>query len=898
MTRLRSIGWRRLQEVFEAAAGLEADARRDYLDANCTDDPGLRRQVESLLLHLGNDVEFAPAPADADDVETLDAGCASLAGQRLGPWRLEREIGEGGMGTVYLAVRADDAYRKQVAVKVLRAGLHGGAMRARFKSERQILAQLDHPNIARLLDGGTTEAGVPYLVMEYVAGAPITTWCDERSLPVRERLALFRKVCSAVQYAHAHLVVHRDLKPSNILVTEDGTPKLLDFGIAKLLTDEAEPGFTMPVTEAGLRLMTPEYASPEQVRGEAVTTACDVYALGVVLYELLAGRRPFTFDSRLPREIERRVLDETPKPPGAGDDLDNIVLLAMDKDRARRYATVDQLDEDIGRHLDGLPVTARPATFTYRARKFARRHRAGVAAAAAFLVLLTAFAIVMTVTASRLKRERDRAVSAEQQSQQIASFLAEIFNVSNPSEQRGRTITAQEILDQGAARIDKELAGQPLVQAALMDTIGKVYQNLGLYQSARGQLARSLAIREQALGPEALDTLQSKNDLAEIDRIESKYDAAERAHRAVLAAREARLPADDPKIAESLNNVGLVLAQRQKYQEAEPLYRRALDIRRRALGERAADTTVTMSNLGQVLEREGRLDEAEEMYRRTLEIRRAVLGPDHPRTLNTTYLLATVLGNRGKYAEAEPMLRDVLAARRRILGDRHSETASSMNNLASLLQDEGKLDEAEALYREALAVQRATFGEQHQDVAVTLNNLASLRESRGDAAGAEPLYRESLGIREALFGPKNASVARARHNLGRVLIALGRTAEGELDVRQALETRRALLPPDHPDIATSLITLGALDRQRGRPADAEAELRDAAAIRVKKLGADHPQTAIAQVSLAEVLVDRGACADATALLTPAIAVLRKAFGPTQPDLARAERALGRCPGIK
>jgi len=723
MTRQRSVPWQRLQQVFDAAAGIAPAERGAFLDEQCDGDSLLRQQVDSLLLHYDADSgRLRAAVAGA-----LDAGPATPApviGQRLGPYRIEREIGEGGMGMVYLAVRDDEVYRKQVAVKVLRAGFGGGSMLARFRSERQILAQLDHPHIARLLDGGTTDSGVPYLVMEYVAGLPITEWCAARSLPVRDKLALFRKVCEAVHYAHAHLVVHRDLKPSNILVTDDGTPKLLDFGIAKLLGENGGPAFTVPVTEAGLRLMTPEYASPEQVRGEPATTSCDVYALGAVLYELLAGRRPFTFTNRSPTEIERRVTSEMPPPPGAGDDLDNIVMLALDKDPVRRYASVDQLDEDVARHLDGRPVTARPATLAYLARTFVRRHRVGVASAAAFVVLLAAFGAAMAVTAARLARERDRAIAAERESRQIASFLGDIFNVSNPGEQRGRTITAQEILDQGAARIQTELADQPLVQATLMNTIGKVYENLGLYDAARTQIQRSVALREAALGSGALETLQARNDLAEIDRAQSRFDAAEKELRAVLVAREAILPPDDPKVAESLNNLGLLLRQRSRYKEAEPLLRRALDIRRRTLGDRHVDTTVTMTNLGQLLDAEGRLDEAEAVLREALEIRSATLGGDHPRTLNTMSTLAALLGRKGNRADAERMLREVLAGRRRVVGNRHPETAATMNTLASLLQDEGQLEEAESLYREALSIQRERSGERSNDVALTLNNLA------------------------------------------------------------------------------------------------------------------------------------------------------------------------------
>jgi serine/threonine-protein kinase len=890
MTRLRSVAWRRLQEVFDGAADLDPALRREFLDAQCAGDDALRQQVESLLLHMDRDDGRLEATVDA---AVMGVGGASLVGQRLGSYRIEREIGEGGMGSVYLAVRADDAYRKEVAIKVLRAGLGGAGMLARFRSERQILAQLDHPHIARLLDGGTTDAGVPYLVMEYVAGAPITEWCERGRVPVRERLELFRKVCAAVQYAHAHLVVHRDLKPSNILVTADGTPKLLDFGIAKLLTDDAGAGFTMPVTEAGLRLMTPEYASPEQVRGEPVTTACDVYALGVVLYELLAGRRPFTFESRAPREIERRITEEVPPKPGAGDDLDNIVMLALDKDPGRRYASVDHLDEDVRRHLEGLPVAARPATLRYRAVKFARRHRLGVTAAAAFVVLLGTFGATMAVTAARLARERDRAVAAEREAQQIATFLTDIFNVSDPSQRRGRQLTAQEILDEGAGRIDKELSDQPLVRAALMGTIGRVYQNLGLFEPARGQIAKGLAIRERLLGPAAPETLQARNDLAEIDRDQSRFDEAEKAHREVLAAREASLPPDDPKIAESLNNLALVLHSANRSKEAEPLYRRALDIRRRVLGERHPETTVTMSNIGQALRAEGRLDEAEAMYRQTLEIRRAVLGGDHPRTLNSMHTLATLLDDKGRFVEAEAIFREVLALRRKVLGERHPLTALTMNNLASMLHDQQKLDEAEPLYREALSIVRERYGDDTMDVAVSLNNLASLLESRREGSAAEPMYRQSLAIREKILGPRNAAVARARHNLGRVLVTLGRSAEGERELRRSLETRRAVLGRDHPEVAGSLFTLGELSRKRGDRAGAEAHYREALAIRMKRFGAAHPQTAVAQVALGEVLLDRGAGAEADPLIRGALVVLKKAFASDHADVARAERALAR-----
>jgi serine/threonine protein kinase len=432
--------WRRVEALFAAVADLEPGERRERLAAARAGDPDLVREVERLLAHDGDaGASIAAAVAGAaehlagdagrlagaagplaGDPRTLhDASAAPLPGGRIGPYRIERELGHGGMGTVCLAARDDDAYRKRVAIKLMRASVPA-ALRQRFLAERRILAALDHPNIARLLDAGTTESGEPYVVMEYVDGRPIDVHCDQGRLPTRDRLELFRKVCAAVQFAHRNLVVHRDLKPGNVLVTADGEAKLLDFGIAKLL-DPAAPG-AGPETGTTFRMMTPEYASPEQIRGEPVTTASDIYSLGVLLYELMAGRRPYRLKTPQSGELERAILEQEAERPSAAvlrpagpageaataeaigrarstspsrlrrrlaGDLDNIVLMALSKEASRRYASVAQLAEDVGRHLDGLPVLARPATLTYRTRKFLRRHRAGVAAAAAVVVLMT-----------------------------------------------------------------------------------------------------------------------------------------------------------------------------------------------------------------------------------------------------------------------------------------------------------------------------------------------------------------------------------------------------------------------------------------------------------------------------------------------------------------------------
>src|SRR5688500_3990721 len=458
---------------------------------------------------------FATPSPSGDETNTTSAeGRAPALERRIGPYRILRELGQGGMGVVYLAARADEQFRKRVALKVIRSGGASEEVVRHFKRERQILAGLDHPNIARLLDGGTTDDGLPYFVMEYIEGEPLLEYCDSRKLPVAERLKLFQAICSAVQYAHRNLVVHRDIKPGDILVAEDGSPKLLDFGIAKLLNPELA-GEALIATAMS---MTPTYASPEQARGERITTATDVYSLGVVLYELLTGHLPYRLLSRQPLEILKAISEQEPEKASTAieraenklqrrlrGDLDNILMLALRKEPPRRYASVEAFSDDIRRYLEGLPVKARQPTAAYRTGKFLRRHVAGVAASAVFVGLLIGFAAAMAVQSARVTRERDLAeqerAAAQQEretAQRVSAFLVDLFRVSDPSRSRGETITAREVLDRGTTKIATELKDEPEVRATLMSTMGTVYSNLGLYDKALSLLEEALQTRKAA----------------------------------------------------------------------------------------------------------------------------------------------------------------------------------------------------------------------------------------------------------------------------------------------------------------------------------------------------------------------------------------------------------------
>ena len=719
-----------------------------------------------------------PVPADADRSQATVPDTASVgqlaAGTRIGDYRIVRLLGRGGMGSVYLASRADRRYRKEVAIKILKRGLDSEDIQRRFHRERQILASLDHPNIARLLDAATTDDGLPCFVMEVVEGTRIDGYCDRRGLSVAERLELFRAVCDAVQTAHRNLIVHRDLKPTNILVTSRGVPKLLDFGVAKLLDPDSFPQTIVP-TALPYHPMTPNYASPEQVRGEAITTASDVYSLGVLLYLLLTGHPPYRVDLRRPAEMERLICETEPEKPSivAGrpestsestpesnntssviggsperlrrrltGDLDTIVLKALAKEPDQRYRSVDQLSEDLRRHLEGLPILARRPTFSYRAGKFLRRHRTGVMMAVISAGLLLAGIVTTAWQARVAEQERARAETLRAQAeaektlaQEVVTFMVELFQLANPSEARGRTVTAREILEKGAREIAR-LEGQPEVQARLMDTIGLSYKGLGLYDDAAQQLHSALETRRRVLGDTHLDSADTLDHMAT-----------------------------------------LVFEAQGDFELAGRYFREALEMRRRQLGNEHPEVAESLNNLGQALRARGELEEAEALLRESLELKRSLYGEHHASVANGLNNLAGVLTQRGEYRAAEALFREALELRRELLGDQHPEVAQSLNNLGLVFFRLEDYPQAERLFRQALAMRRQTLGEDHPAVARGLANLADALVQQRDFAAAEPLLLRSLELRQRLLSPEHPTLAVNRERLAALYEAWGRPEE-------------------------------------------------------------------------------------------------------------------------
>lgn len=851
----------KIEELYCEAAELTPAEREAFLERTCAEDAELRREVEALFLETANTkAPFASIIVGAADA--LTSAQKEFIGRRVGSYRITSIIGQGGMAEVYRAVRDDDHYQKEVAVKLVRPGRITSFMLARFRHERQILASLEHPFIARLLDGGATDDDLPYFVMEYIEGQPITEYCDEHNLSIKRRLKLFRSACAAVQYAHRNLVVHRDLKPSNILVTKEGVPKLLDFGIAKLLApDLSANAVTVAQTMTMMRLMTPDYASPEQVKGEPITTATDVYALGAVLYELLTGERPHKFKDYTLPEIERAIcgaeierpshlVERRGKAPARlrrelSGDLDNIVLMALRKEPERRYQSVEQLSEDIRRYLEGRPVTARHDTLIYRAGKFIQRHKASVAVASTIVLLLAVFAGLASLQATRIARERDRA-------NQVTEFLVKSFEVSDPGTARGNSITAREILDSSAAKIRRELQGQPRLQAALMDTMGRVYYKLGLYDSALPLLKDALELNRQALGREHPDVASTLNNLALVLHAKGDFAAAEPLYREALEMRRKLLGDERAEVAASLNNFGLFLKDKGDYEQAEINLRQALALRRKLFGASHVDVAESLNELGVVLKQKGDFKAAEPLYREALEMRRRLLGENHPAVAETTNNLATLLDSMGRYLDAEPLSRQALALYRSLLGEEHPHVAVSLSNLAGILKRKRDYDGAEQLYRQALGIMRKQHGDEHPELAILLNNLGALLREKGDYEQAEPLFRQALAMRRKLLKEGHPSIITGLQNLATVLLLKGSPAVAEPLYREAMQMALKSLPPGHWIAAESHSNLGTCLTKLKRLPEAEEHLLTGYEGLKKALGDEHERTQKAVASLIEL----------------------------------------------
>jgi eukaryotic-like serine/threonine-protein kinase len=827
--------WQEIRDVFEEAQELEPAKRSAFLDGACLSDPSLRQEVE-VLLAASDEARsaFLQSPVAPDGlIANLDgilAGVGLQAGQLFaGRFQLVRKLGEGGMGQVWLAEQTSPV-RRQVAVKLIKAGMYDEAVVQRFESERQSLAIMDHPAIAKVFDAGATPQGQPYFVMEYVPGLPITEYCDQNKLKIADRLELFIQACEGVQHAHQKAIIHRDLKPANILVVEvDGkpVPRIIDFGLAKATTPQVDGKSRF--TQMGHFVGTPGYMSPEQadpnLQGgvQDIDTRTDVYSLGVVLYVLLAGLEPFETRQRHKQPLDeflRKLREEEPPSPShkvstdrdksvataaarstepkqlvslLRGDLDWIAMKALEKDRARRYGTPSELAADIRRYLNHEPVVARPASTGYRLRKYTRRHRVAVLAAAGLVLLLAAFSVLQAVQLRRITRERDRA-------NRITDFMTAMFKVPDPSEARGNSVTAREILDKASNEMGTGLAKDPEVQSQMMNVMAATYLNLGLNPRAHELAQRALDARLKLLGP------------------------------------------DDPKTLESMNQLGWILEREGHHVEAEKMERQALAGERRILGAEDALTLQTMVNLAYSVEGQGHFDDAEKLGREVIEIGTRGLGPESVEVLQSTRMLSTALMGLGRYPEAEREYRQLIDVERRVLGPDHPDTLRAMGDLAAAIYAQGRVTEAEQAFREVLAADRRVLGPESAFTANVLSNLAELLSSEGRLSESEEVTREALAINLRALGPENPYTLLSKSNLAEVLLREGRLKEAEKLQRETFEAMSRVLGPEHPGTLECQSLLAGVLNREGRYAEAEKLARAAFEIDIRTLGPEQLYT--------------------------------------------------------
>ena len=916
--------WQRMEELFELAQAQPAEAQRGFLAEACGQDASLRHELEAMLAASVDRV--LAVERFIVDRETDREAADPLVGSHLGPWRLVSVLGRGGMGTVYRAERADGQYRQEVAVKLVRSGPRDPYAIERFRTERQVLARLIHPNIAGLLDGGFAPDGTPYLVMELVDGIPITEWCAAEGLSLEARLRLFRVVCDAVQHAHRALVVHRDLKPSNILVSRSGNVKLLDFGIAKLLAPEGWD-VESTATRAEMRLITPEYGAPEQRQDGPVTTATDVYALGIVLYELLTGVRPQAASTPLtspplrdavsspitaPSEAVRRragasetgervhelssaaershVADARKLARRIRGDMDRIVLTALRDEPERRYASAGQLGEEIARFLEGRAVLAQPDTLSYRARKFVGRNRLAVTAAAVFVSCITAFGIVAALQARALAEQSRVARLEQEKAEQVVRVLVDLFETTNPAiRPDGDRMPIREFLANAEGRALAQLSGAPLVRAKLKQVFGLIYSERGQYTPAREALEEALAEQRRLVGPDHPDALESLHALGRVlhgsddePRARSLLQESLERHRRVYGE-------EHEKTARALFALAPLVAGAD-LDAAGALHSQALEVRRRVLPPNHPDLAMSLGALAGYHDRHGDRERSRALYQQALAVFRDPAARHHPRAVTLMNDYASLLGEMNKHAEAEAMQREAIAVGRQVVGPDTLTVANLTNNLAVTLTSLGRLADAERAFREAFAQHEALLGENHWRMRNLARNVGRILALQQHFEEALPWMDRALATPRNPSNSDDAGIEGIRAQRAWMVFRLGRREEALEQAAGAVSTLERLKDSNAGYVlALSRAQFARILNEIGRPEEAEPVAR--AALAWFERWPSHPRQAESACEVGRSQVLQGKPAEGRATLEGCLPIYR-AWGQADRDIVESlERVL-------
>jgi eukaryotic-like serine/threonine-protein kinase len=835
-----SARWQRIQSLFHDAAGVPQGEQRVFLEAACGGDEELIVEVLAMLDQDANGHSLLDQNiADLAQETLANAFPASLILKEFGPYQILKLLGEGGMGVVYLAERRDIG--TQVAIKVLRDAWLSPARRERFASEQRTLAQLNHPLIARLYDADTLDDGTPWFVMEYVDGIPLTDYCRKRECSVEQRLQLFRSVCEAVQHAHGHAVIHRDLKPSNILVKNDGSVRLLDFGISKQLESL---DLQVDQTMTGLRMMTPAYASPEQIRGDRVGISTDVYSLGVILYEVLTGQLPFDLSGLTPAEAASIIAEHEPGKPSAAvkrttdseasshtlslslrslsktawADLDVLCLNAMHKDPRRRYQSVEALIRDVDNYLNGEPLEARADAWQYRIGKFVRRNRRAVAATAVIFAVIVGLITFFTV---RLAKARDTALAEAARTQRIQQFTANLFQGGDAAAGPSDSLRVITIVDRGVQEA-KTLNHDPKVQAELYQNLGSIYQKLGKFEPADSLLRSALEQRKSLLGADSPEVAESLTALGLLRSDQAHLEEAEQLTKQGWEMAKRHLPPNHPAIAKATLAYGKVLAERGSYDQAIDALNKAVRLQS-APGVAPADLATSLSALADAHYRAGHYDTCKSLYTRVLEMHRQIYGERHPLVADDLGSLAAVQRDLGYYSEAERLDRQALEIAQSYYGNNHPKTAGCLTALAESLTYENKYDEAVSSLDQALAIQERVYGPMHPSVAETLNELGNVASMRDHLDEAEARFQRAADIYRAVYGDHHYLVAIALSNVAGISYDKKDYPRAEQLFRDVIRRYKETLPADNVNLAIAHIKLGRALLHDNRYKDAEPE---------------------------------------------------------------------------
>jgi serine/threonine protein kinase/TolA-binding protein len=855
--------WERLQDLFSRAVELPEKEREAFVSAETGTDKDLK---DELLELLACDVGQSTGPLThalgaAIDATTRDRRKA-LVGRVIGHYKLASILGHGGTGTVYLGERADRQYSAQVAVKIVdNAPMHGD-LGLRFRAERQILASLNHANIARLLDAGETKDGQPYLVMEYVHGEPVDRYCDRQQLDIHARLNLFLEICNAVQYAHQNLIVHRDLKPANILVTAEGSPKLLDFGIAKLL-DTGDSSAMLALTRMNDRLLTPEYASPEQIMGRQVTTASDVYALGVVLYELLTGLRPYTVPSSASQlELERSICISDPQRPStavkkaieaaetaAGDspigaialarglqpdrlqkrllgDIDSIVMRALRKEPQHRYGSVEQLAADLRRYLSAEPVVARQGNWLYYSQRFVHRHAFGVSAGAFFMLVIVAFAVAMSFQNQRIAAERDKAANESKSAQAVSEFMLDVFSAAEPFKAQGKEITARQLLEQSGLQVRADKGMRPEVRARLLASIGRAFRRSGDPERSLSYLEDAVHLRRQMPNGGGLPAAEDMSELAVTLRTLG-----------------------------DLKGSGRVITE-------------AMELCQRIGVQRTATYATLLRERGRVEFHSGDVTRSRQSYEQALALNRQVRGPNDQEVAVVLLDLSLVFMWMDDIPSVERVTRQAVDIFRLTANDLHPDRVLAETRLGEALLMQNHINEAGVMFESTLEKQRILFGNNSRQVAEVLDSLSQIRRAQGQLAESEQFAAESLNSAVNAMGAEHAYTPYFRTSYAAVLMRRGKYNDAERELRHSLDTLAKTRPADHQYVCSAEHLLGEVLLETNRLADAEGMLT-AAMNRWKRTDAPAWRSARSASALGEVLFKQGRMREAETYLTRA-----------------------------